>query len=111
MSQPKLAERRGTFFVFDIVPNVALQSEVVYNYFMYYVYILQLRDKTYYHGFSDDLKQRIKAHQDGGVLSTKNLRPLKLIYYSAFESKLKALQFEKYLKTNSGFAFRNKRLI
>lgn len=78
---------------------------------MYYVYILQLKDKTFYIGYSSDLKQRVTAHQKGEISQTKNLRPLKLAYYSAFISRLKALHFEKYLKTNSGFAFRNKRLI
>lgn len=78
---------------------------------MYYVYIIQLRDGTYYHGFAKDLKERIKDHKNGNVESTKNLRPIKLVFYAAFSSKLKALQFEKYLKTTSGWAFRNKRLI
>lgn len=78
---------------------------------MYYVYILELKDKTHYIGFSSNLKQRIKDHKLGNVNQTKNLRPLRLIYYSAFQLKLKALYFEKYLKTPSGFAFRNKRLI
>jgi putative endonuclease len=78
---------------------------------MYYVYILQLKDKSYYHGSAKNLRERIKNHQNGIVNSTKNLRSFKLIYYAAFVSKLKALQFEKYLKTTSGWAFRNKRLI
>jgi putative endonuclease len=78
---------------------------------MYYVYILKLKDKTYYHGYSNNLKQRIKEHQDGKVESTKNLRPVRLIYCSAFEAKTKALKFEKYLKSSSGSAFRNKHLI
>lgn len=78
---------------------------------MYYVYILQLRNKTYYIGFSSDLRSRIENHQKGLVPQTKNFRPLKLIYYSAFALKLKALHFESYLKTGSGFAFRNKHLI
>ena len=78
---------------------------------MYYVYILQLYDKSYYVGYSSDLKERIKYHNFGLVPSTKNLRPVKLIYYSAFSSQKKATDFEKYLKTSSGFAFRNKRLI
>jgi len=78
---------------------------------VYYTYILQLRDKSYYVGYSDNLIKRIKYHNQGLVSSTKNLRSLKLIYYSAFTSKKKALDFEKYLKTNSGLAFRNKRLI
>ncbi|HUV72425.1 MAG TPA: GIY-YIG nuclease family protein [Clostridia bacterium] len=78
---------------------------------MFYVYILQLSDNSYYVGYSSDLKQRIKIHNEGSVDSTKNLRPLRLVYYSAFVSKEKAINFEKYLKTSSGFAFRNKRLI
>lgn len=78
---------------------------------MFYVYILHLRDNTYYLGFSSDLKTRIKTHMDGSVPQTRNLRPLQLICSCAFISKKRALDFEKYLKTGSGFAFRNKHLI
>ncbi|OGH50102.1 MAG: excinuclease ABC subunit C [Candidatus Levybacteria bacterium RIFCSPLOWO2_12_FULL_37_14] len=78
---------------------------------MYYVYVIQLHDATYYHGFSRNLRERLKEHQEGSVYSTKNLRPFKLVFYSAFFSKKKALAFEKYLKSSSGFAFRNKHLI
>jgi Predicted endonuclease containing a URI domain len=78
---------------------------------MYYVYILRLKDKSYYHGSSDKLEERIRDHRHGLVESTKNLRPFKLVYYAAFETKTLALRFEKYLKSSSGFAFRNKRLI
>ena len=78
---------------------------------MFYVYILRLSNNSYYIGYSSDLKERIKYHNYGLVPSTKNLRPVKLIYYSAFLSQKKATDFEKYLKTSSGFAFRNKRLI
>jgi len=78
---------------------------------MYYAYILQLRDNTYYHGFSSNLKERVGKHIAGEVPQTKNLRPLKLVFYAAFQSKKKALDFEDYLKTHSGFAFRSKRLI
>jgi len=78
---------------------------------VFYTYILQLKDKTYYAGYSSDLKNRVKAHNEGSISSTKNLRPVKLVYYSAFSTQKKATDFEKYLKTSSGFAFRNKRLI
>ncbi|MBA3723957.1 MAG: GIY-YIG nuclease family protein [Candidatus Levybacteria bacterium] len=78
---------------------------------MYYTYILQLNDGSYYHGYSDDLTKRIKAHRQGSVASTKNLRPIKLVFYAAFTTKKKALAFEDYLKSSSGFAFRNKRLV
>lgn len=82
-----------------------------YTVFVYYVYILQLKDKSYYHGSALDLKERLNYHRTGNVSSTKNLRPFKLVFYAAFVSKQKAMQFEKYLKTTSGWAFRNKRLI
>lgn len=78
---------------------------------MYYTYILQLKDGSYYHGHSDNLKQRFREHQGGIVTSTKNFRPVKLVFYAAFLTKNQAIKFEKYLKTGSGFAFRNKHLI
>jgi putative endonuclease len=78
---------------------------------MYYVYILKLKDGSYYSGYSNELQTRIKDHQQGRVATTKNNRPIKLIWYCAFLSKKSALIFEKYLKSSSGFAFRNKRLL
>ncbi len=78
---------------------------------MFYTYILQLKDKSFYTGFSSDLKERINEHLKGNIPQTRKFRPLKLVYYSAFISKKRALDFEKYLKTCSGFAFRNKRLL
>ncbi len=78
---------------------------------MFYVYILRLVDKSLYIGYSTNLKDRIRYHGDGKVESTKNLRPIKLEFYAAFKEKTKAVRFEKYLKSSSGFAFRKKRLI
>ncbi len=78
---------------------------------MYYVYILKLRNNKCYTGSTSDIIGRIRKHNSGNVISTKAFKPVKLIYYSAFETKNKALLFEKYLKTGSGIGFRNKRLI
>lgn len=78
---------------------------------MYYVYILKLSNKSYYVGYSTDLKHRITAHNSGIVKTTKDCRPLDLVFYCAFKNKHKALKFERYLKEGSGFAFRNKHLI
>ena len=78
---------------------------------MYYVYLLELNDKTIYAGSTDALQKRVLKHNKGDVLATKGKRPVKLIYYCAFSSKKEALQFEKYLKTGSGQAFRNKHFV
>lgn len=94
----------------SFVPR-AKGGEFGYNYLMYDVYILRLKNNTFYTGFSSSLKEKIKAHQTGSISQTKNLRPVKLVFYSAFSSKKKAFEFEKYLKTGSGAAFRNKRFV
>lgn len=78
---------------------------------MYYVYFLKMNDGGYYVGYSNELQTRVKNHQKGRVATTKNNRPIKLVWYCAFLSKKLAINFEKYLKSSSGFAFRNKRLI
>ena len=78
---------------------------------MYYVYILKLSNNDYYVGSSDDLKDRVKDHQEGSVISTKPFRPVKLVFYCAFPTKSQALKFERYLKSGSGKAFRNRHLI
>ena len=51
---------------------------------MYYVYILKSeKDKKFYTGYTKNLKLRFEQHCNGKVGSTKNRRPLKLIYYEA----------------------------
>lgn len=67
---------------------------------MYYVYVLKsLKDGKIYTGFSSDLKRRFEQHKTGLVKSTKNRRPLKLIYYEAYLSELDAKNRERYLKS------------
>jgi len=77
---------------------------------MYYVYLLKLSNDEVYTGSTRNLKTRIIDHQEGKNISTKPFRPIKLIYYCAFLNKAQALQFELYLKSGSGKAFRNRHL-
>ncbi|MCL4387041.1 MAG: GIY-YIG nuclease family protein [Patescibacteria group bacterium] len=78
---------------------------------MYYTYLLQLSNNDFYVGSTKNLKSRIKKHQLGEVSHTSKFRPLRLVWYAVFETREKATEFEKYLKSSSGKAFRNKRLI
>ncbi len=78
---------------------------------MFYTYVLfSEKDENFYVGFSKDVKLRFEQHQKGLVHSTKNRRPLKLIYYEACISQDDALRREKYLKTYYGRLFIHKRL-
>ena len=78
---------------------------------MWYVYILKCSDGSYYTGCTNNLDDRIKRHKGGDVHYTQDKLPVKLITYIAFTDKYKAFEFEKYLKSGSGIAFRNKRFV
>jgi putative endonuclease len=78
---------------------------------MYYTYVLiSKKDMQFYTGFTKDLKLRFEQHEKGRVESTKDRRPLELIYYEACLSQEDAVRREKYLKTYLGKTFLRKRL-
>ena len=67
---------------------------------MFYVYVLRsMKDLKFYTGFTKHLKLRFNEHKKGHVDSTKDRRPLKLIYYEACLNENDARKREKYLKT------------
>ena len=79
---------------------------------MYYVYILRSVNKDWHYvGYTSDLKQRFKEHNLGKVESTKPHQPFKMVSYIAVETKEIAVDLERYLKSGSGIAWRNKRLL
>lgn len=76
---------------------------------MYFTYVLR-RDQMFYVGFTQDLKLRFEQHNEGLVESTRDRRPLKLIYYEAGLDQKDAIRREKYLKTYHGKMYLKKRL-
>ncbi|MFA4817766.1 MAG: GIY-YIG nuclease family protein [Parcubacteria group bacterium] len=78
---------------------------------MFYIYILQsLKDEKFYVGYTNDLTNRKKKHDKGLVNSTKNRRPLQLVYYEACIDQQDATHREKYLKTAWGKRYIKSRL-
>ncbi len=78
---------------------------------MYYTYVLMSKkDMQFYTGFTKDLKLRFEQHERGRVESTKDRRPLELIYYEACLNQEDVVRREKYLKTYLGKMFLRKRL-
>jgi putative endonuclease len=70
---------------------------------MIYVYVLRsILDGQLYTGCTRDLRKRFALHVAGQVPSTKNRRPLELIYYEASLNEQDAFRREKYLKTTYG---------
>jgi putative endonuclease len=77
----------------------------------YYIYVLKSdKDKNFYVGYTEDLKSRFEQHRKGKVSSTKNRRPLELIYSEVCLDKHDASHREKYLKTSYGKQFLRNRL-
>jgi len=78
---------------------------------MYYTYVLQSeKDMRFYSGFTKDLKLRFAQHEKGRVESTRDRRPLKLIYYEACIDRNDATHREKYFKTYNGKRYLHRRL-
>jgi len=78
---------------------------------MYYTYVLLSdADGNLYSGYTKNLKLRFEQHEKGLVPSTKNRRPLRLIYYEACLSQDDATRREKYFKTYRGRMFIKNRL-
>jgi putative endonuclease len=72
----------------------------LYNYAMFYAYILECADGTFYSGCTNDLKKRLHAHNNtkAGAHYTKIRRPVTLKWSQAFRSHAKARAKEAELK-------------
>jgi len=78
---------------------------------MFYVYLLYSnKDKKLYTGSTNNLVERVKRHNKGLVKSTKNRRPLKLIYYEACNNRKDSMRREIYLKSSWGKRYLKNRL-
>jgi putative endonuclease len=72
----------------------------------YYVYILEsLKDKTYYVGSTNNLKDRIERHNQGRVNYTKPRRPWKLVYSEEHPDRSGAALRESEIKAHKRRAF------
>jgi putative endonuclease len=77
----------------------------------YYVYVLlSEKDHKFYIGITSDIKKRLEEHNSGKVSTTRNRRPLKLIYWEGCLNQQDAAKREKYLKTTWGKRYIKSRL-
>jgi putative endonuclease len=70
----------------------------------YYFYILRSKKNgKLYLGYSTNLKDRLKSHNQGINKATKPNIPYELIFFSGFRNKTDAISCEKYFKTTAGW--------
>lgn len=79
---------------------------------MHFIYFLESTQHPDHHyiGYTENIQKRIVEHNHGQVLSTKNMRPWKLIYAEIYSHKLDALHREKFLKSGGGWKYLQKQL-
>jgi len=78
---------------------------------MYFIYILKSElDNNFYVGYTHNIDKRLQDHENGNVPSTKNRRPLRLVYFEACLNQQDAIHREKYLKTSWGKRYIKNRL-
>ncbi|EEG47212.1 GIY-YIG catalytic domain protein, partial [Blautia hydrogenotrophica DSM 10507] len=66
---------------------------------MNYTYIVQCSDGTFYTGWTNDLSQRLNAHNSRkGAKYTRNRTPVVLVYYEAFLTRQEAMKREYSIK-------------
>ena len=70
---------------------------------MHYVYVLRsVKDGNLYTGYTTDLRQRVADHAAGKARSTRDRRPLHLIYYEAYLLPKDAKARDAILKSGFG---------
>ena len=69
---------------------------------MYYTYIVECTDSTYYTGYTTKLKRRVEVHNKGkGAKYTRARRPVKLVYWEEYDTKEEAMKREWKIKKMS----------
>ena len=67
---------------------------------IYYVYVLKsINFARNYVGFTTNLEVRLSQHNSGKTRSTKPYKPWKVLFFEEYDSKEKALNREKFLKS------------
>ena len=76
------------------------------------VYLLRSLDHPgqRYVGVTGDLRRRLDEHNAGLSPHTSKFRPWKVIVAVSFRDDRRAEEFERYLKSGSGFAFARRHL-
>ncbi len=79
---------------------------------MYWVYLLEcVEDKSWYIGFTANLRQRITEHKTHhGARTTRRKQNWRLVYCEGYLNKQDAQGRERFLKSGSGRRFLRKQL-
>ncbi len=67
---------------------------------IYWAYVVECKYGTYYAGWTDDIKKRIAAHNNGkGAKYLRGKGPVKLVYKKKYPTVQKAQAQERFIKS------------
>ena len=78
-----------------------------------FVYVLKNHDNPprYYTGLTSDVAKRLREHNEGtSTHTTASGRPWRVDVIVEFSDEIRAMRFERYLKSGSGCAFARRHL-
>lgn len=77
----------------------------------YVVYVIRSKKlDRWYIGFTSNLAERLKRHNQGAVIATKTGKPWEIIYAEMYRDKRDAMGRETFLKSGSGWKYLKKQL-
>lgn len=92
-----------------------MENEIVSNEIrkMFHAYILlSLKDGTYYYGHAENVRSRLREHNDGRQKFTKSHRLYVIHYFEEFETRKEAAARERFFKSIDGYRWlREKQII
>jgi putative endonuclease len=67
---------------------------------LYFIYVLECADRTFYTGYTNNVEKRVNDHNNGraGARYTRGRRPVKVVYVEAVATLSIALQREAEIK-------------
>ena len=69
---------------------------------MYFVYLLECADGSYYCGYTGDREQRVEQHNKGaGSKYTRTRLPVKMVYSEEWKTRAEAMKRERAIKVLS----------
>ena len=77
----------------------------------YYAYVIYSdKHNRKYKGHCEDLDQRLIEHNLGKTKSIKAYIPWRVVYYEEFQTRVEAIERERYFKTAAGRRYLKKKI-
>ena len=79
---------------------------------MFYAYVIRsINFKYYYKGHCENLRERLDQHNSGMTKSIRKYSPFEIAYFETYDTRIEAIEREKYFKSAAGRRFLKNKLL